>query len=170
MRTCIIILCISFICINSGYCFDPYKISSDKISSDPADWYCEKPDPRVVQYPGEKNKSVQTVYFFKLTEKRSEYCISKLADCPYKYPSFDKTPNTVNKVLDYLGLPRINDLKDTSARSTTSYSPSNYSIGKITIFPQSNSIWKVGHTVPVQQKYSNPACQCVEASPWGGKK
>jgi hypothetical protein len=119
------------------------KDDKDKTSKNSKDWYYVKIPPRKVDILGDKR--IQTEFIFQNTDKPLP-CIE---NCPYKYPVWDDTVESVNMALSFIGLPSVKKLIQIEyshgKKIRGEYTDPNYPLGKIIIFKGKHfpHIWKI---------------------------
>lgn len=117
--------------------------NKDKISKNPNDWYFIKIPPKKLEIFGDK--FVQTEYIFQNTDK-SGPCIR---NCPYKYPVWDDTIESVNNVLSFIGLPTVKKLVQVEhkygRKTRREFTSPNYPLGEIILFKGKYfpHLWKI---------------------------
>ena len=132
----IVAICLLLLSVNA--------FAANETSSNPEDWYFYKTEPRKIDFDGDS--WIQKEYIFQKSEKKT--CIR---DCPYKFPAWDGSANSVNKALTHIGLPPITDLvpyknKYGNDKFNQEFTCPNYPLGEIIIFKGKYTpphLWKV---------------------------
>jgi hypothetical protein len=115
----------------------------NKTSKNSKEWYYETIPPRRVDIFGDK--FIQSEYIFKNTDK----VVPCMENCPYKYPVWDNTIESVNMALSFIGLPLVKKLVEIEykygKKIRGEYTDPDYPVGKITIFKGKYfpHLWKI---------------------------
>ena len=118
--------------------------ADEQVSANPADWYYKKIPPRKVSIFNDK--FIQTEYLFERSDKPN-IC---LRNCPYKYPVWDGTVESVNLALSHIGLLPISQLVEIvpkfGNRTQKEYTDPHYPLGEIILFRgkyDPSYLWKI---------------------------